>query len=132
MSKKRPQQQPSTSYQSDDLYDDDYDPQLDDLFNYEEEEVVAQGSAPGAPPTGKVREFYSKYWKNQKKLKKKYWKCQENLSANNTLYLLIISVQPIICLLQDTVSAYKLNGWIPDTICGTFLQQCQTTILRQQ
>ena len=53
MSKKMPQQQPSTSYQSDDLYDDDYDPQLDDLFDYEEEEVVTQGSAPGGPPPPK-------------------------------------------------------------------------------
>ena len=37
--------------------------------------------------TGKVREFYTKYWKNQKiyagKLGKKYWKSQGNLSTSN-------------------------------------------------
>ena len=38
--------------------------------------------------TGKVKEFYSKYYKNQKKLywkiEKKYWKSQGNLSASNS------------------------------------------------
>ena len=38
--------------------------------------------------TGKVREFYPKYWTNQKKLywkiKKKYWKSQGNLLASNS------------------------------------------------
>ena len=39
--------------------------------------------------TGKVREFYSKYWKNQKKLywkieKKNTGKVRENLSASNS------------------------------------------------
>ena len=39
---------------------------------------------------GKIREFYPKYWKDQKKLcwkiekKKKYWKIQGNLSASNS------------------------------------------------
>ena len=33
--------------------------------------------------TGKVREFYSKYWKNQKKLSWKTEKILENLSATN-------------------------------------------------
>ena len=31
--------------------------------------------------TGKVREFYSKFWKNWKKL---HWKSQGNLSASNS------------------------------------------------
>ena len=38
--------------------------------------------------TGKVREFYSKYWKNQKKIMlencEKYWRSLGNLLASNS------------------------------------------------